>query len=272
MGSDTVQTFLAQIDEIRALDRSLGAPATHSRLLGLVEMRSLLSHTVLPRARAPLAGVLADATALAGWQALDLGDLERAWQLHEMSKGAARESESTAALAHAMAEQACVLIDLGCNVDAVALVRATREMARGRVPRILESWILATEAEACAAAGDVYGSRSCIEKATDTLPATPDEDLPYVFLEPAHMRRWRGNVLARIGDPDATDDLLLALAGMDSSFIRATAGLECDIAIALTAQGERAEARQHVARARELARRTGSVRHLRRLQRAMRAA
>ncbi|MEQ7126091.1 hypothetical protein ABN034_16375 [Actinopolymorpha sp. B11F2] len=267
VGPETARVFLDQLDTIRAADRTLGAPATHKRLLNLIRsMQALLRHAVLPRGRAPLAAALADATALAGWQALDLGDVERAWELHESSKAAAREAGNNSSIAHAMAEQACVLIDLGCGSDAVDLVRATRDLVKGQVPRVLESWLLASEAEACAAAGDGYGARAAMDNAYDILPPDPNDELPYIFLQPVHMRRWRGNVLARIGDVAATEDLLRALAGMDPTFIRATAGLECDIAIAMVALGEPQEAMPHVARARRLAKQTGSVRQRRRAE------
>ncbi|WP_460528062.1 helix-turn-helix domain-containing protein [Flindersiella endophytica] len=273
IGPGTARMFMEQLDEIRTLDRKLGAPATHDRLLQLIEpMQSLLSHSISPTGRAPLARALADATALAGWQALDLGDIERAWQLHETSKAAAREADSMASFAHSMAEQACVLLDLGCQADAVELVQAARQTTAGRIPKILDAWLLATEAEAWAAAGNAHEARRSIDQAAEVLPSEPDEHLPYIFLQPAHMARWRGNVLARIGDHQATSDLFRALDGMDTTFIRATSGLECDIAISLLAQGERDEARRHAERAQELAKQTGSVRHRQRVERVVRAA
>jgi hypothetical protein len=72
-------------------------------------------------------------------------------------------------------------------------------------------------------------------------------------------------VLAQLGDHEATDDLFRALARMDHTFTRATAGLECGLAIALSAQGELAEARKHAIRARHLAGQTRSLRQRRRI-------
>lgn len=65
---------------------------------------------------------------------------------------------------------------------------------------------------------------------------------------------------------------MLSLSAMDPTFTRATSGLECDAAIALLMQGERSEARRHLARAMQLARQTGSARQRRRIELTARAA
>jgi hypothetical protein len=67
---------------------------------------------VLTSARRPMAGALADAASLAGWQALDTGDPDEAWSLHRTAQHAAREAEDYPAMAHAMAQQAYVLLDV----------------------------------------------------------------------------------------------------------------------------------------------------------------
>jgi hypothetical protein len=50
--------------------------------------------------------VLVEASTLAGWQALDRAALGQAWTHYERAKAAAREADSPALLAHAIAEQA----------------------------------------------------------------------------------------------------------------------------------------------------------------------
>jgi hypothetical protein len=100
------------------------------------------------------------------------------------------------------------------------------------------------------------------------LPAeTSDPGLPFIFLSDAHLARWRGNCLVRLGDAAAVEHSLAALASMDSSFTRAEAGLRCDLAEAMLILGELDEAAGHVERARELALRVGSVRQRRRIER-----
>ena len=53
---------------------------------------------------------------------------------------------------------------------------------------------------------------------------------------------------------------------MDGSFIRAEAGLRCDLAAALHVRGEHDEARRELKRASELAQVTGSARQRRRIR------
>lgn len=53
-----------------------------------------------------LAAALAEASALSGWQALDMRNAQDAWQMHEIAKTGARESENPSILAHVTAQQA----------------------------------------------------------------------------------------------------------------------------------------------------------------------
>lgn len=267
IGPTSAGAFAAQVETIRVLDRQLGAPTALAQLRAVTQsVEGLLRHAVLPAAREPLAAVLADAAALAGWQALDLGDVKQAWTLHETAKAAAREAGDAPGLAHAMGQQAFVLLDAGATGDAVQLIRATTEIAGRKVPAVLRAWLSAAEAEACAALRDDAGSRRALDEAASVLPSGDEvRDLPYLVLDDAHLARWRGNVLARLGDDDATSDLYRALATMDATFIRARAGLECDLAKAHVTRGDVTEARRHVASARQLAQQTGSVRQRRRI-------
>lgn len=268
VGPSSALTFADQVQHTRMLDRQLGAPGALNRLKSITDaIESLLRHAVLPASRAPLAGVLADAGALGGWQALDIGDITRAWTLYEIAKHAARESGDVAALVHAMGEQSYALMDIGEPADGLALVTAAREQAGTAIPAVLRSWLTAVEAEMSAGIGDGDQARRLLDDARALLPEDPDSRtvLPYISLGPGHLSRWRGNVLARLGDPEATGDLLVALEQMDPSFTRAGASLRCDLAAAMLAQHERTEARRHGAEGRALARQAGSVRQRRRL-------
>lgn len=268
VGPSSAVTFAGQVQDTRLLDRRLGAPGALGRLKAITDsIDSLLRHAVLPASRAPLAGVLADAGALGGWQALDTGDITRAWSLYEIAKHAAREADDAAALAHAMGEQSYALLDIGEPAHGLALVNAARREAGTGVPPVLQAWLTAVAAEMSAATGDELEARRLLDAADQILPADPTEAaaLPYIALGPGHLARWRGNVLARLGDPDATHDLLTALEQMDPTFTRAGASLRCDLAASMLAQHDRAEARRHAAEGRALARQAGSVRQRRRL-------
>lgn len=264
-GPATAEVYLSQLNHIRALDGRLGAPATLGQLRALSRrITETLAHIVSPRAREPLASVLADASSLAGWQALDLGDLRQAWRHYETAKSAAREAADKSALVHAMAEQAYVLAEVGANIDAVELARFARESAVRQVPALLLAWLHAVEAEVLASGNETTSAKRALDAAD--LPSSHDDQLPYIVLDEANMGRWRGNILASLGDPYATEALLTARQTMSSSLTRATASLECDLSRAMLAQGERREAVRHAAQARTLARQSGSVRQLRRVE------
>ncbi len=172
-------------------------------------------------------------------------------------------------LAHATAEQAYVLCDAGRPELAVQLVRdAQRLGGQGMSPR-LRAWLYAAEAEICARAGLHDDCRKALELAMRHLPTgeeARDPDMLSIFLNERHLTRWRGNALALIGDAEAVDSLYAALETTDPTFIRAKAGLHCDVAQAHLSRGEYDEAQKHLREARLLASRTRSVRHRRRIE------
>src|SRR5699024_9665502 len=78
-----------QTNAYRMQDRLVGAallPQTEAHVQHLEQ----LLRNALPGHHLPTAAVaLAEAAALAGWQALDTGDIRKAWDLHDVAKGAA---------------------------------------------------------------------------------------------------------------------------------------------------------------------------------------
>lgn len=257
-----------QVDSFRQLDRPLGALALVEPVRSFIAMASrLVDHAVLGPQGRPLARVLADAASLAGWQALDLGSLKPAWTLFQTAQAAARTAEDPCLLAYATGEQAYVLLELDRFADAVDLVRYAGKDAR-RLDPSMRVWLNAAEAEILAAAGEATPALRAWDKAATLLSREPvAEPLPYLALEEVHLTRWRGNVLARVGHPDATPSLTAALEAMSPDFRRATAGLHCDLAIAAAARGEHDRARAHATEARTLATRIGSVRQINRVNR-----
>ncbi|GAA0332991.1 hypothetical protein GCM10010151_23480 [Actinoallomurus spadix] len=261
-----VRQMQQQVHQIRLLDRRLGAPSlleqTRSVMATLAE---LLGYSLSPSVREALAAVLADAGALAAWQALDVGAVGQAWAHYETAKTAAREAASPVLLAHAAGEQAYVLHDVGRLTDALSLVRQTRALVGRSCPPLLLCWLHAVEAEVQAALADDE-CRTALDRSAMFLTAdTTDPALPFIMLNEAHHARWRGHCLAQVGDNEAITYLMTALGEMDASFVRAAAGLRCDLAQALAAQGELDEARAHLRRARLLANQVGSVRQRKRI-------
>jgi tetratricopeptide (TPR) repeat protein len=262
-----IRVLQGETDTIRLLDRRLGAPAVAGKLEAHIsQVQTSLCYSLLPGNRERLAAVLADASALAGWQAIDMGRLPRAWDHFQRATAAARQAGDTCLLAFAGGEQAYVLLDLHRPKDALTMVRATYDQTRAAVPHQIRSWLRAAEAEMAAAAGLENTCRTALDYAADEIGHGPSgADLPYLALNQTHLARWRGNCLIAFGDPQTADELNIALDAMDGNFTRAAAGLHCDLAAALHVRGELDEARRHLKNARELAQVTGSARQRRRI-------
>jgi transcriptional regulator with XRE-family HTH domain len=266
--SAVVRVLQAETDTIRLLDRRLGAPAVAGKLEAHIShIETGLRYSLRPGNRQQLARALADASALAGWQAIDMNRLPRAWAHFERATAAAREAADPSLLAFAAGEQAYVLLDLHRPAEALAMVRAAYEETRAAIPHQVRTWLLAAQAEMAAAAGEETASRHALDGAAQEISyGAASEDLPYLALNESHLARWRGNCLVMFGDPQTADDLAAALAAMDDGFTRAEASLRCDLAAALHVRGEHDEAKQHLKTARELAQLTGSARQRRRIR------
>lgn len=275
LGSGMIDTFLGQTELLRTMDRQVGAAQLVDQMQAhLRSMENALTFAVLPASRRPLAVALAGAATLAAWQALNVGAVDRAWRHYELGKSAARDAEAPSYLAHAMGEQAYVLADAGKPDIAVELIREARRVGGTQISSRLVAWLHAAEAELCALAGHSEDCRRALDNAESALPAGNDArapDVASIFLNSDHLLRWRGNALGLIGDEQAVADLYRALDTMDPTFMRATAGLHCDLAQAHLIRGESDEALPHLREARLIANRTGSVRHRRRIERLTRS-
>ncbi|MGL4177524.1 MAG: hypothetical protein ACRCSN_15770 [Dermatophilaceae bacterium] len=254
----TVVALEAHTQSLRVLDRRLGA----RRLLTQSEAHAravadLVQWSSLGRLRSELAAAGAEAAALAGWQALDLGRPRASWRLHAEARSLAYESGDPSVIAHVTAQQAYVLLDSGRTAQAVSQFERARAQAGSRVPGVVRSWLAAAEAEARAAAGD---STRAVRLLDDAERALDDERLPFIVLDSAHLARWRGHCLARLGDAGAVTSLDQALRGLDPEFSRAAAGLHIDLSIAHTVGGDRDSARHHATKAAHLSATTGSER------------
>ncbi|MCA1707530.1 MAG: hypothetical protein LC808_31375 [Actinobacteria bacterium] len=263
----TIDLLHQQLEGIRRLDRKLGAIVVRDELKTKIrQVERLITHSLAPGTREPLAALLSEMHTLAGWQALDLGDINGSWQHYEQSRSAAAQSDSIAHQSHAAAEQAFVLIDAGATRDAVDLLDSARRRADTTAPCVLRAWLAAAHGEALAAHADRAASLHAFDQAAQLLPDDPIDERPYVALDAIHLARWRGHALARFSDPDATDVLTDALNRLDQSFVRAETALRVDLATALAAKGNRDEANTHAQHAAQLAAQVGSVRQRRRVK------
>jgi transcriptional regulator with XRE-family HTH domain len=266
--STVIRALQGETDTIRLLDRRLGAPAVAAKLEAHIShLETCLRYSLRPGNRQQVASALADASALAGWQAIDMGRLPRAWEHFERATAAAREAGDSSLLGFAGGEQAYVLLDLHRPAEALAMIRAAYDETSAAVPHQLRAWMRAAEAEMAAAAGQERTCRTALDHAFTEISHGPSgQDLPYLALNETHLTRWRGNCLVLFGDPETAGELSTALDAMDHDFTRAEAGLRCDLAAAFHVRGEKDQARLHLTRARELAHVTGSARQRRRIR------
>lgn len=262
----TVELLSRQLDLTRQLDRRLGAATLLASLREQARMiEHLVKHCTTGNLRGQLAVVLTDACTLAGWQSTDRGELSHAWHHYETAVAAAREAASPALEAHALAEQAVVLADIGETRRAAELTDHSQKLGQAG-SRLVRSWLAAAHGEALAANNQRSSSLRAFDEAATLLPDNvPASRSPYVALDVTHLTRWRGNALTRFGHPDALAVLTDALDRHDLAFVRAETTLRVDLALAYLAIGEPAAANPHRERAAMLARTIGSKRQKRRL-------
>ncbi|MFD3399845.1 hypothetical protein ACFWUU_04160 [Kribbella sp. NPDC058693] len=262
---ELVDLFESQTQNLRLLDRRLGTTALIQQTeLHVRQMQEVLERSASGQ-RQELAAALAAAAGLAGWQALDQGDTQRAWQLHETARAAARESGNAAVLAHVTAQSANVLLDARQNHLALSLIQSSRTVLGTKAPRLLLSWLAAAEAEAAAATGDRSHAERQLDWAQSRLDADGAAELPFLMLDDGHLARWRGHCLARLGRREAIQDLTAAIANAGDS-VRAATGLYVDLAHAYQVAGHAAEATTHLRTATQMADRYGSRRQQNRLR------
>lgn len=270
-----VELLRGQTQGLRLLDRRLGAVTLLQQTSAHAEQIETLIRNALPNSyRAAAAVALGQAASLAGWQALDMGQLEQSWRLYETAKNGAREGENPSVLAYVRAEQAYVLLDADRGDDALSLVRDARGGDSSALPPVLRAWLNAAEGEMLAALGNRDEALRLLDAAADVLPnECGDPDLPFLMLNAGHLARWRGHCLARLGEASAIESLTTALDVMsEGQYARAEAGLRVDLAIALTARGDVRQARTHAQRAADLVGLTGSQRQRRRIGQLLAAA
>jgi hypothetical protein len=251
-----------QLTDIRRVDRQLGAVVAHDEVLAKAsQIKRLLAHSLLTETRESLAGLLSDLYTLAGWQALDLGKITDSWIYYEQAKSGGRESGTASFEAHAAAEQAFVLVDVGETKKAVGLLDGVRRIADRKCPKLLRAWLAAAHGEVLASDGQQSQSLRAFDVSADLLAAKPsDSGGPYLALDAVHLARWRGHTLARFGNSNAIEMLTDALDRLDPTFVRAETALRVDLAIALDASSDHKAARSQAAHAKQLAIQIGSAR------------
>lgn len=263
----TVTLFRQQVETARHVDRRFGGITVLDELRSqMTQIERLLDYSTMRGQREALAGVLTEAAALAGWEALDRNAIRQSWDHHERAKAGAREAGSPLLLAHSLAQQAFILIDIGEVDAAVEQLGEARALAENTAPVLLRSWLAAAHGEGLAADGQRDEALRAFDVADKLLPTDPvNVDLPFLFLAGGHLDRWRGNAMSKLGEPDAIDQLNKALPLLPNEFTRARAAMLVDLAYAHAAAGDREAALTHARQAKRLAMQIKSDRQLRRL-------
>ncbi|MBB5955884.1 tetratricopeptide (TPR) repeat protein [Saccharothrix tamanrassetensis] len=267
---ETLDLFQSQVNGIRGSDKRFGAVAALDQLDNLIkQMEQMRSFSTNTEHRKRLAATLTDARTLAGWKALDRGSQTQAWEYHEDAKVSAQQADSPYLLAHAAAQQAVILLDIGEPAAAVELLEYARYVAENRAPSLMQAWLTAAHGEGLAAAGRHDDALRAFDDAHSLLPQDPaDPELPFLLLNDAHLSRWRGSALLRLGDHEAIEELEAAaqkLHTSPSSAVRGQVGMFTDLAFAYAAAGDSRMAQEYARKARRLAAQIGSDRQRRRL-------
>ena len=103
------------------------------------QVTQLTSYSLAPGTSESLAALLPEMHTLAGWQALDMGNVTESWSHYGHSKAAAARIGSAAYESHAATEQAFVLLDAGEEADAVTLLAAARRHTERSARRVLRA-------------------------------------------------------------------------------------------------------------------------------------
>ncbi|QIS23698.1 hypothetical protein [Nocardia terpenica] len=238
---DTLFTVLSHhTDSLRLLDRRLGAPFVRRQTASHVSALETQWQRSAGADRRDVARALADAATLAAWQDFDVGDWAAAGRHYGQAKAAANRAGDPALLAHAVAEHAVVLCEIGYAELALAEVRRAEKFPS--LPLLLRAWLAATRAQVASwCPGEEATVRHALTAADSALAHAVSGDdvaLPYIALDEVHMDRWRGHVLARLGDPAASVIAEEALRRLPEDFVRARCAQVLDLAEGAAHAGE----------------------------------
>ncbi|MGW0893311.1 hypothetical protein [Saccharopolyspora sp. NPDC002578] len=257
----------SQLDSIRRMDRQFGAIVTHNELLAKIShIRDFLTYSLTGNIRRELAILASEMHALAGWQSLDMGHCSTSWYHYEQAKSAALETENITYYAHATAEQAFTLIDLGEATTAVDLLDSTRQKVERSCPRLLRAWLAASHGETLAANSQHDEALDLFDESARLLPVEHAEPIgPYIVLDETHLARWRGHAASHSDHIGSISISKRALRRLDPTFARAETSLRVDLATAFAALDRSSESINQIRRARDIAQRIGSARQLKRI-------
>jgi tetratricopeptide (TPR) repeat protein len=216
-------------------------------LLGPVEghlgnMATLLAGS--PPLRPELCSIAGETAALAGWLAFDIEDRPAAAGYFRVGIEAAKEANDRALGAY--------LVGSSCVQPAYRerpyarlrrLEGRTFGFARSDASPSTQAWLATLEAEAHALAGDTSKCLRVFDEAEAAMSRAGGEDESsrprLAFFDSDRLAGERGVALARLGQPDAAQDVLAsALASLDPSVVKTRPRLLAALATAHVQQGD----------------------------------
>ncbi|MGH8903786.1 MAG: hypothetical protein ACRDYA_19455 [Egibacteraceae bacterium] len=216
----------ARVHMYRHMDRRLGAPVIVTDLMVHLECLSALrSLPAMPDTRNRLACHAAGVAALLGWQTLDMGQLDRAWDYYRSAARAARESGEVELHAYVIAEMSYIPLLNGYVREASSLVAHAEQLCVGSVSPTFRAWLAGVRAEVSSRAEDEVRCLTALERAAVLLGSAVPGESPIPALshfDLSHLARWNGQCLAQLGRGAQAQTILEeAMATVDVSFVRA---------------------------------------------------
>jgi tetratricopeptide (TPR) repeat protein len=197
-----------------------------------------------PSLRPQLCSIAGETAALAGWLAFDIEDRPAAAGYFRVGIEAAKEANDRALGAY--------LVGSSCVQPAYRerpyarlrrLEGRTFGFARSDASPSTRAWLATLEAEAHALAGDTSKCLRVFDEAEAAMSRAGGEDESsrprLAFFDPDRLAGERGVALARLGQPDAAQDVLAsALASLDPSVVKTRPRLLAALATAHVQQGD----------------------------------
>ena len=197
-----------------------------------------------PPLRPQLCSIAGETAALAGWLAFDIEDRPAAAGYFRVGIEAAKEANDRALGAY--------LVGSSCVQPAYRerpyarlrrLEGRTFGFARSDASPSTRAWLATLEAEAHALAGDTSKCLRVFDEAEAAMSRAGGEDESsrprLAFFDPDRLAGERGVALARLGQPDAAQDVLAsALASLDPSVVKTRPRLLAALATAHVQQGD----------------------------------
>jgi transcriptional regulator with XRE-family HTH domain/tetratricopeptide (TPR) repeat protein len=256
----------------RRLDNMLGPWAVYGHVMKHHEqLWTWLRHARNQTERSQISPLATDSGDLAAWLCFDLEQYDRAAQLYRQAAETAGYLGDVSRQAYLVGRMSRTLSECGKHDHALEFADKAAELAGTKAMPTVRSWLAVTRAYVHACLGDETACRKDLELAATLLDRSagqPRED--YIdFYGPAHLHKWRGHALLKLGERKAIavkegrHAVDQAFASWSRAGVRESAEVLTGQARARLSQREIPEAARLTGKAFLIAARTQSPRNLR---------